>query len=76
MPTIPDEALDAWDLFLASMTQWRVGFGGATGLDYRAVFHVSTSLEIEITEETLKYLNHMEHAYLELQKDISDKEDS
>lgn len=37
----PFEVADAnWDgvqVFLASGTQWRVGMGGATGLDYTAV---------------------------------------
>jgi len=27
----------AWGVFLACATQWRVGWGGATGLDYAAV---------------------------------------
>ena len=27
----------AWELWLAVQTQWRVGLGGATGLDYSAV---------------------------------------
>lgn len=28
---------DSWALFGAVQTQWRVGFGGREGLDYRAV---------------------------------------
>lgn len=28
----------AWSLFCQVSTQWRVGMGGATGLDYSAVY--------------------------------------
>ena len=30
---------EALSLFLAMRTQWRVGMGGATGLDYGVLFH-------------------------------------
>lgn len=32
------ENWQAWSLFCQVSTQWRVGMGGATGLDYGAVY--------------------------------------
>ncbi len=33
-----EENWQAFDVFETVRTQWRVGFGGATGLDYSAVY--------------------------------------
>jgi hypothetical protein len=74
MPVVPIECVDAWDLFQAGNTQWRTSFGGVVGLDYCAFFHISETLGIEITEDTLKYLKMIERCYLELQSEMSDKE--
>lgn len=41
------EMADAFDLFCACSTQWRVGACGATGLDYLAVKEVAISLGLD-----------------------------
>lgn len=48
-PVLWGENDDAYELFQASMTQWRSGgMGGAVGLDYPAVFKVARILEIDL----------------------------
>lgn len=56
---IPEEDIFVWDinwntftLFNAVGTQWRVGMGGATGLDYNVVPLVAKSLGIKNKELT------------------------
>lgn len=48
---IPEEVIEVWDinwntfnLFHALSTQWRVGMGGATGLDYSVIPSVGKML--------------------------------
>ncbi|OZI32536.1 hypothetical protein CAL29_28065 [Bordetella genomosp. 10] len=37
---------EAFSLFVAMRTQWRVGFSGATGLDYVALFHKMDRMDL------------------------------
>ena len=46
-------------------TQWRVGFSGATGLDYNAVFKVADTLGIKVNEHVLRGVNAVESMMLE-----------
>ena len=58
----------AWELWLAVQTQWRVGLGGATGLDYSAVAAVMHMQGTPRTErsELLALLRVMEAEVLEV----------
>lgn len=54
---IPDDEIDVWDinwntfcLFDSMRTQWRVGMGGATGLDYSSLPAVAKMLGIKKKE--------------------------
>ena len=54
---IPDEEYEVWPdnwpaflLFEAMSTQWRVGMGGATGLDYTALPPVASMLGMKRRE--------------------------
>ena len=54
---IPDEEYEVWPdnwpaflLFEAMSTQWRVGMGGATGLDYNALPPVASMLGMKRRE--------------------------
>lgn len=54
---IPEDIILVWDinwsafnLFLALATQWRVGMGGATGLDYAVIPAVAKMLGIKKKE--------------------------
>lgn len=51
---IPEEVIEVWDinwntfnLFNALTTQWRVGMGGATGLDYSVIPSVGKMLGLK-----------------------------
>ena len=57
---MPEEDADAWELWLAIQTQWRVAFGGLVGLDYPAVFQVAAVLGIEIDDLILKKIQGLE----------------
>lgn len=60
-------------LMLACETQWRVGFGGAYGLDYPAVFQVAAALKIPVDAAVFRGLRALEHEQLALwQKDDKD----
>ncbi len=54
---IPDEEYEVWPdnwpaflLFEAMSTQWRVGMGGAVGLDYSAIKPVASMIGIKRSE--------------------------
>ncbi len=49
----------------ACRTQWRMGFGGATGLDYNAVFLVAGARGIEMDGPMLDKICLMEDMMLE-----------
>lgn len=46
-------------------TQWRVGFGGPTGLDWTAVLHIARLLHIEMTPHLWHKLHALERDALE-----------
>lgn len=57
------EHLEAFELFVALRSQWRVGMAGATGLDYGVMFHKMdrmglTSERYEEMEEQMRVLEH------------------
>lgn len=72
LPLSP-EAQDASRLFYASQTQWRVGFAGPTGLDYLAVEVVARALDV--STETLPWLQIMESEQLQIWEEARKKED-
>lgn len=54
---IPDEEYEVWPdnwpaflLFEAMSTQWRVGMGGAVGLDYNAIKPVASMIGLKRSE--------------------------
>ncbi len=67
-PPLWDDNLDAWDLWMAIRTQWRVGIVGAAGLvgpqpiglDYGAVYAVARTMMTEITPAVLRKLQALE----------------
>lgn len=50
----------------ACHTQWRTGFGGATGLDYNAVFAVAGALGITMDAQTLRGIACLEGCTLDM----------
>jgi hypothetical protein len=50
---------------LACQTQWRVGFAGATGLDYNALFSVAGALGIQVDAVVLRGIGFLECLTLE-----------
>lgn len=56
---------DAWRLFHAAKTQWRVGAMGAVGLDYQAVEWVSERLDVVCDLACLRKLGLIEQMQLE-----------
>jgi hypothetical protein len=57
-------AREIYLLWSACQSQWRVGFGGPTGLDYVAVQLVANALGIEWDAQLLKHLQALEGATL------------
>lgn len=83
---IPAEEILVWDinwntfqLFNALTTQWRVGMGGATGLDYSVIPSVGKMLGLKNKQinEAFPYLQVMENEALitmgENQKDANNR---
>lgn len=66
-PTLAAENWEAWELWEAVSTQWRIGFGGVCGLDYPPVFQVASVLDIEMTEGLLRKVRVLENLTLERQ---------
>lgn len=57
MADFDSEAIEVWPencqayaLFAQLQTQWRVGMGGATGLDYNTLFHKMDRMHLEPDE--------------------------
>lgn len=68
VPELMSENEDAWDLWRACATQWRVGgMGGLIGLDYAAVFRVAEVMEIEMTAVLLLKIRALETQALDRQ---------
>lgn len=44
------DAQDSLRLFYAAQTQWRIGFSGATGLDYGALEIVGRAIDVSLAE--------------------------
>jgi hypothetical protein len=51
---------EAWQLWLAVNTQWRIGPNGVVGLDYQAVIAVSQVLAIPMTKAILSKIRSLE----------------
>lgn len=51
---------DAWELWLAVHTQWRMGGMGPCGLDYPAVVQVAGLLGIEMSTPLLRKIQCLE----------------
>lgn len=59
---IPDEEYEVWPdnwsaflLFEAMSTQWRVGMGGAVGLDYNAIKPVASMIGLKRAELAMAF---------------------
>jgi hypothetical protein len=52
-------------LMLACQTQWRIGFAGASGLDYNAVFSVAGALGVKMDAAVLRGIGFLESLTLE-----------
>jgi hypothetical protein len=44
------ENWQAWQLFAYMQTQWRIGFGGRTGLDYTVLHHKMDRMNLDPEE--------------------------
>ncbi len=55
-----------WDLLRVCDTQWRVGFGGAYGLDYAPIFFVAQSMGIITGLDFVRKIKSWEHEVLGL----------
>ncbi|MFI3270568.1 MAG: DUF1799 domain-containing protein [Pseudomonadota bacterium] len=66
-PRLLRENVDAWRLWLALQTQWRIGFNGRTGLDYNAMYLVANTLNTVINPEMLGKIQALEFATLSYQ---------
>lgn len=64
-PILP-EAEPLWQLWLGCQTQWRLGVGGAIGLDYVAVAQVATWTSFQVDAWAFGVLRRMETACLEI----------
>jgi hypothetical protein len=64
-PRILEENEPVIRLMLACQTQWRIGFAGATGLDYNALFSVAGALRIEMNAKILRGISVLEGVTLE-----------
>jgi hypothetical protein len=59
------ENRDAWALWNASCTQWRVCFGGIYGMDFTAVKSIADSMGITMYPSLLSKLKQLESYELE-----------
>ncbi|MDR2573779.1 MAG: DUF1799 domain-containing protein [Desulfovibrio sp.] len=62
IPTLLEEGIR---LMLACQMQWRVGFAGATGLDYNALFSVAGALGVAVDAAILRGIGILESLTLE-----------
>ena len=69
-PEIEEENEDAWELWNAVSTQWRIGgMGALIGLDYTALFRVAEAMEIEMSALLLRKIKRLENWVIERQMD-------
>jgi len=59
-----DENWEPFEVFRLTLTQWRVSFGGPTGLDYTAVSAVMGLRSVEDPADCLERVRVMELEYL------------
>ncbi len=60
------ENQDAVTMFVACSTQWRVGPGGMTGLDYNVLFRLFEVYDIKNQRETIEAVQVMENTALKM----------
>jgi hypothetical protein len=72
-PEILEENVPAIELFLAVQTQWRVGFSGATGLDYAGVEAAARLRGTALTADTFDRLQVLERAWLAALGDVRER---
>jgi len=63
-PVLAPENETAWKLWNSLQTQWRIGFSGATGLDYQAVDMVARVQGIRLDRVMLEKIQALEGAQL------------
>jgi hypothetical protein len=61
-----EENWETVEMFLRLQTQWRIGMGGYTGLDYVAAQWLFSLYQVEKPTELLEDLQVMEQAVLEV----------
>ena len=73
-PALLPEAEPVIDLYVAVQTQWRVGMGGATGLDYAGVEAAARLRGTPLDPEAFQALQVCEHAALAAMAERRDRE--
>ncbi|MCF8094473.1 MAG: DUF1799 domain-containing protein [Desulfobacteraceae bacterium] len=69
-----EENEDAWDLYCALQSQWRVSGFGIVGLDYSQIWPVAEMLEIEVTPDVFRKIRMLEAEELKEQAEKPQKE--
>lgn len=62
-----EENRDAWELYSALQSQWRVSGFGMVGLDYSQIWPVADVLEIEVTADVFRKIRLLEAEELKQQ---------
>jgi sirohydrochlorin ferrochelatase len=68
------EAREALRLWAAVQSQWRVGMGGATGLDYAAVYRVAETIGVDLDDTVLPLLQTLEAEQLDDWQERAERE--
>ena len=71
MPEIMAENEDAWRLWEYAATQWRVGLGGRSGIDYGSVLRIADAIPVDVCEELLFKIRALEQETLQNDKKSS-----
>jgi hypothetical protein len=72
-PEILAENVPAIEFFLAIQTQWRVGFSGATGLDYVGVEAAARLRGVDLTSDLFGRIQVLERAWLDALGDVRER---
>jgi hypothetical protein len=71
-PELWQENIEPFNLFVLSITQFRHGFSGPTGLDYGAVAIVAGSVNVDL-KTCLGAIQTMEREYLDIVREKQDE---
>lgn len=68
-----EENRDAWELYFALQSQWRVSGFGMVGLDYSQIWPVADVMEIEVTADVFRKIRLLEAEELKKQAEQTGK---